>query len=197
MPYRIALTGGIATGKSTVAKYLRSKGYQVIDTDQIARKVVKPGSPGLEALVVNFGSEILDDSGELHRKKLAEKVFSDKQLLNQLNEIMHPLIFNELEKQIQLYAEPIIFIEVPLLYETEKSADYDEVWLIYASHRLQLKRLMSRDLLSEALAKDRIHSQWPIEDKVKWADRVISSETTIQQMHEQVDDALQKVLNKL
>lgn len=197
MTYRIALTGGIATGKSTVATYLRDKGYQVIDTDQIAREVVEPDSLGLKTLVADFGSEILNDHGELQRKKLAEKVFADKQLLNRLNEIIHPFIFNELERQLQLCEDPIVFIEIPLLFETGKSTDFDEVWVVYAPYSIQLERLIVRDDLSEELAEARINSQWPIEDKVKRADRVISSETTIQQMQAQVDDALQKVLNEL
>lgn len=194
---KIAITGGIASGKSTVAKYLRQHGYQVIDTDEIAREVVEAGSSGLEMIKQAFGHEYIDTNGNLNRSKLGELVFNDEMKLQQLNVITHPLIFQALEDKLSSIKEPLVFVELPLLFELEQSDIYDQVWVVYADEATQIERLKQRNGLNETQAKARIASQLPTEVKAKQADCVISSQIPLEAMFEEIEEALQKVKNTL
>lgn len=185
----IGLTGSIATGKSTVTQYLLSKGYCVIDSDLIARQIVKKGHSVLESIAKTFGSEMLLPSGELNRKVLGELIFSDESARKKLNQLTHPAINKEMHQQIdevKSKGQQLIFCDVPLLYESNMMEQFDEVWVVYVPKDLQIERLISRDGIGFDEAEIKIASQISIEIKKKNADRVIfnmdSKETTYRQI---------------
>lgn len=198
--YKVALTGGIATGKSTVATEIRLAGFPVIDTDQLARQVVTPESPGLKQIVERFGAGILSESGQLDRVQLGQLVFQDKGAMEDLNQILHPYIqvalFEEWDRLDKL-GHLLIFVEVPLLYEAGWEVLFDEVWVVYAPFNIQVERLMRRDSLNQAGAIQRINYQLPTSEKAMRADRVIDSQFGLTTVKEQVNQALQALKNKL
>jgi dephospho-CoA kinase len=179
--YVIALTGGIATGKTTVAEFLRRQGFIVIDADQLSRQVVSPGSEGLGAIVREFGSDILDSSGSLDRAKLRGKIFADPQNSNprlKLESITHPLIrqllVETVAKKRPTQKDPYpIFYEAALIFESKSQQKFKEIWVTACSPENQLRRLMTRNKLSEVEAQKIIASQFPMDEKVRGADRVI------------------------
>lgn len=163
------LTGGIATGKSTVAGFLAQAGAAVIDADKIAHGVVRKGQGAWEKIVAHFGEVVLNPDGEINRVLLGDIIFKDKEQKAVLNGIVHPEVFKEMSRQIDdaAAARPgeVIILDVPLLIETGMHASMAEVVLVYTPQSVQLRRLMERDGLNEADARARIDSQMPIEDK--------------------------------
>lgn len=197
-PFIIGITGGIGSGKSEVSRYLISLGYPLIDADLIAREVVEPGEIGLMHIVESFGEGVLNFDHTLNRRKLGEMIFNNDVLRNRLNEIIHPLIKIRIKDEVtRLSDSDIIFIDVPLLFETDSRANYDEVVLIYASEALALNRIMSRDGISEDLAKKKIHSQIPLDVKRSLSDYVISNERDFDALHSQVDFYLKFVHDRM
>jgi len=186
----IGLTGNIASGKSTVSRYLIEKGYKLIDADLVAREVVEVGSEGLASVVENFGMEILNDDGSLNRKKLGNIVFSDDNKLSRLNNSLHPLIRNEILKQIDISTNRIIFIDAALLYETGLDKIVDEVWLVVLDDGLQLDRLMKRDNIDKSSALNRIDSQGSNKSKIKKADIIIMNNSDVEDLYDKVDEIL-------
>lgn len=185
----IGLTGGIATGKSTVANYLRQEGMTVIDADIIARQVVEPKQTGLEKLVEVFGSQILTKEKELNRKHLGRLLFSDPLARQTINGILHPLIRQEIMQEIEQARQNglrQIFLDIPLLFETGYQEMCDEIMLVYIPATLQAQRLKERDSLTETEVKSRIASQMSIEDKLPLATVVIDNSQTIANTQEQV-----------
>jgi dephospho-CoA kinase len=171
---RIALTGGIATGKSTVAARLRARAVRVVDADRLARDAVAPGSRGLAAVVARFGPGILDAAGALDRAALARIVFADAGARAALEAIVHPRV----RDGISAFFEPPPpaapgVAEIPLVYETGWFHSFDLVIVVACRRATQHARLMARDGLSEAEADARLAAQWPIEDKARLADRVV------------------------
>lgn len=194
----IVLTGSIATGKSTASNYLISKGYPVIDLDLIARQVVEPGTPGLRALVDSFGQDILTDQGQLNRPALGQLLFNDDQVKDQVNQILHPLIFQEMERQVEeerRKQSPVVFLDVPLFFESNSQdrCKQDQVWVVAIPRDLQLQRLMDRNQLTLAEAEARIKSQMPVEDKIKLADVVIDNSKGLEDLYRVVDRALESL----
>lgn len=178
----IGLTGGIATGKTTVSKILTGNGYVVIDADLLSRSVTKKGEPAYRQIVQEFGEKILNEEGSIDRKVLGKIIFSDDELKLRLNNITHPYIFEEIKKQIikNCRENKIVFVDIPLLFEeyskiTEENINFDEIWLVYVEKSSQLNRLMKRDELNIEEARKRIDSQMPIEDKLKLADVIINN----------------------
>jgi dephospho-CoA kinase len=175
----VGLTGGIATGKSTVAGILKAAGAMIIDADDIARKVVKKDTPAYKQVVGAFGPAILQPDDEIDRKKLGDIVFNDTSQKEILNAIIHPRVMKETERQLNRISEDqpdaLVIVDVPLLFETNMQADFREVILVYAPEYLQLERLMARNAFSEAEAIARIRAQMPIEAKRKLADFVIDN----------------------
>lgn len=179
----IGLTGNIGSGKSTVARRLAELGARVIDADQVAREVVRPGTPGLQEIVEHFGPGILDGRGELDRKKLAALVFADPGARARLNEITHPRIKEAIRREIASRpagpapgAGPAVtVIEAPLLIEVGLHRDVDEVWVVRIDEENQIRRLMARDGLNVAEARQRLAAQLPQEEKLKIARRVIDN----------------------
>jgi dephospho-CoA kinase len=175
----IGLTGGIATGKSTVAAMLADRGAGVVDADRIAHEVVEPGTAGLEAVLGAFGHEVVTSSGELDRSRLAGIVFADAARRHQLEALTHPLIRARIIDQVaalELAEPPLIAVDVPLLYEGGLQTDFpDGVLLVYADAATQLRRLRQRDGLSDAAGRERLAAQLPIEEKRDLATWVIDN----------------------
>ncbi|MFL2129126.1 dephospho-CoA kinase [Ruoffia sp. FAM 20858] len=195
----IAITGSIATGKSTVSKYLIQQGYPVIDTDIISRIVVEKGTVGLERLKENFGEGIIQEDGTLNRKALSNIVFNDAASKEKLNQILHPLISKESKERMAAYKEEghsLIFVDIPLYYEVDIDIPTDAVWLVYVSPDIQLERLMKRNLMSEEDARQLISNQISIQDKAKWSEIVIDNSNTLEETHKQIDQLLKAENNK-
>ncbi|MDI3478237.1 MAG: dephospho-CoA kinase [Thermoanaerobacterium sp.] len=175
----IGLTGGIASGKSTVSSILRSLGAFIIDADVVSREIMIKGTKTYNILVNEFGKEILRKDGEIDRKKLGNLVFADKQKLNRLNEITHPEIIRRIKEIIEEERkngkEKAIVLDAALLIEMRLFNMVDEVWLVVVDKKTQIRRLMKRDNLNYNDALNRIKSQMSIEDKMKYADFIINN----------------------
>lgn len=174
----LGLTGGIASGKSTVAKLLKAAGLPVIDADAVARAVVAPGTPGLAALVAAFGEQILQADGQLNRRRLGRLVFKDPAARQRLNAITHPLIRQQFQADLAAARAtnvPWVVLDVPLLFEAGYDRWCDLVVVVRVRSRTQLRRLMARNHYSQAGAHQRIWAQMPLKQKVRRADWVIDN----------------------
>jgi len=191
----VALTGGIACGKSTVANMFVQKGAHLIDFDILAHEVQKPGRAAWEKIVGYFGEGILFPDKKVDRIKLAAIVFSDAQKLAALNQIVHPYVFLEwhdhLEKIAHKEKNAIIIAAVQLLFEVNSQHLFDLNLLVFASEEQQLKRLVQRNKLSEEEAQKRIKSQMPIEQKAALADIVIDNKNSLSDTQKRVDEVWQ------
>lgn len=188
---KIGITGGIASGKSTLSQYLMEKGFHVIDADQISRRLMEPGQVGYEKVTDVFGQDFVLVSGEIDRVKLAKRIFSDLNLRDQLNSILHPLIFQEIEKEIESNQKlEVIFIDMPLLFETGYDQKLDQVWLVHVPLELQIKRLKLRNHLSDQEALCRIESQMSELDRMKKAQVIINNNGSQEALFEQVENLL-------
>ena len=195
-PLRVGLTGGIASGKSTVAEMLRQLGAVVIDTDQIAREVVQPGSPALQSLRERYGESILDDDGSLRREQLGEIVFASPAEKKWLEQLLHPLIkarADELAQQASEQGAAVVVFDVPLLLESGWDKNVDQVWVVHVPPAVQRQRLTLRDGFSESAVSARLAAQWPIDKKAQQADLVIDNAGTLDQTRRQVERAWQAV----
>ena len=189
MTRRIALTGGIATGKSHVRAQFEALGVPTIDADVLARQTVEPGTPGLAAVIARFGPEILDASGTLDRAKLASIVFADAQARRDLEAIIHPAVRRAIDDWFVSLGgshHPFALADIPLLYETDRDRDFEAVVVAACDPEAQLRRLMARDTLTEAEAARRIAAQIPIDEKVNRADYVIRTDGTFEETNRQV-----------
>lgn len=190
----IGLTGGIATGKSTVCKILKKLDIKVIDSDKIAHQVLNFDNVKKE-IKEQFGETIIDNEGNINKKKLGKAVFDDDKLRKQLETITHPKIIELIDKKINKYQkdkEEIIVLDVPLLFETSLDKKVDETWVVYANKETQIKRLKKRDNFNRKDAIKRINAQMPLEDKVKKADVVIKNEDTIKELENKVHKLVEK-----
>lgn len=194
----IGLTGGIATGKSTVSNYLLSLGVPVIDADLISREVVEPGTPGLEKLVQTFGAELLNPQGQLNRPVLAQKLFDNEEVRKKVNQLLHPIIYERMFERVARYhsnGETLVVLDIPLLFETIATDRFDSIWLVYIPEKIQLERLKKRDQLSQEAAQARMASQLSIEEKKKLADVIINNSGSIEETREQVQMLLKSINN--
>lgn len=183
-PLLIALTGGIASGKSAVAEMFAQLGAPVLDTDQIARDVVEPGTPTLAKLVAEFGSDILDASGRLDRARMRTRVFADPAQRKRLEAITHPAIREELAARAQRAQGPYQIHVIPLLIESGRADLYDRVLLVDASEEAQLQRLLARDGANQEQARQILAAQASREDRLDAADDVIVNTGTLQDLHQ-------------
>lgn len=186
---RIGLTGGIATGKSYVRRQFEALGVPTVDSDQLAREAVAPGTPGLAAVVRRFGSEILTASGELDRPKLAGIVFADPAARRHLEAIVHPAVRQASEAWFQALdpgRHAFAIADIPLIYEVHREKDFDAVIVTACPPDLQVERVMERDGMSETEARQRLAAQLPIEEKVRRADYVIRTDGSIADTDRQV-----------
>lgn len=174
----IGLTGGIASGKSTVANMLKEYGIPVIDADQLARDAVLPESPGLCQIVAAFGSEVLKSDGSLDRAVLAEKIFSEPAARVILEAILHPLIKELAEtslEELRSQGVPVVFYMAPLLIEAGVTNRVDEVWVVYVDRETQLERIGRRDALNRKDAEKRLVAQMPMDEKKGYGRIVIDN----------------------
>ena len=173
----IGITGGIASGKSTVTNFLRKQGFQVVDADAVVHQLQKLGGRLFEALVQHFGQEIILANGELKRPLLASLIFSNLEEREWSKQIQGEIIREELATLRDQLAqtESIFFMDIPLLFEQDYSAWFDETWLVYVEPDVQMERLMKRDQLSKDLAISRLSAQWPLEEKKGLASQVIDN----------------------
>lgn len=186
----VGLTGGIGSGKSSVARYCaRRFGLEIIDADGVCRQLLAPGGEGYEAFRSSFGHDFLAADGGIDRQRLRLAIFRDHQLRQRLNALMHPLARREIEKMLARAADPRrCLVEVPLLYEAGWENDFSAVVVVYASDRRCLARLIKRDRLSLAQASDAIAAQLPLRDKAFRASHVIDNsgcwqDTCLQILH--------------
>ncbi|KAH8117394.1 CoaE-domain-containing protein [Phellopilus nigrolimitatus] len=192
----VGLTGGIATGKSTVSSLFKSHSVMVVDADIIARQVVLPGTRTHSQIVAYFGNGILHPDGSLDRPKLGAVIFGDEQKRRQLNSIVHPAVRRAMLWEVikgWVRGERYCVIDVPLLIETGLYKCVGKVIVASCSEDMQLMRLMSRDNLSEEDAMARIKSQMPITEKAKYADAVIDNSGTLDELREQVQFLIRKL----
>lgn len=184
-PYVIGLTGGIASGKSNLARALREAGAIVIDADALSRKLTQPGGAALPAIRQAFGNGAF--LGEhLNRKALADLIFSDEDKRQQLNGIIHPLVYADIEQQIAQCTADIVVLEIPLLHETGYDARCDEVWCAYVPQRIQMERLRRRDGLTIREARARLQSQLPGIEKARRSTHVIRTDGTLEHSAQKV-----------
>ncbi|WP_194745866.1 dephospho-CoA kinase [Staphylococcus chromogenes] len=188
----IGLTGGIATGKSTVAELLKAHGFKIVDADIASRKAVEKGSEGLKKVVAEFGEEALTEEGEMNREYIGQQIFYDDLKREKLNAIIHPIVreIMENEKKQYLAQGHDVVMDIPLLFENGLEKTVDEVWLVYTSPSIQIDRLMERNQLSIEDAKARIYSQISIDKKSRMADVVIDNFGTKLELKQNLEQAL-------
>lgn len=176
-PLRVALTGGIATGKSYVLRQMRGAGLPVVDADVLAREVVAPGTPGLAAVRSRFGERVLLPDGSLDRARLAEVVFTDAAARADLEAIVHPAVRDAIEQFFAGLPEgtSLGIADIPLLYETGREHEFDAVVVAACPREMQIARVMARDIASREQAERRLAAQLPIEEKARRADYVIDT----------------------
>ena len=194
---RIGLTGGIASGKSTVSNMLAQMGAVVVDTDKIAREVVMPGSEAMAAICRKFGSAVASPDGSLRRDALAKIVFADSQAREWLQALLHPIIrkrAEELAQQAEQDGHKVVVFDVPLLFESGWDKFVDKIWTVYVPPALQRKRLALRDGLTEQEVATRMEAQWPIGEKVKRSDVVINNESDLAETLRQVEAAWHDII---
>ena len=182
----IGLTGGIASGKSTVSKYLAEKGFNIYDADKIAKDISEKKSVQ-EEIILTFGNKILDKNGNIDRKKLKEIVFENKEKLEKLNGIIHPKVidfYKELKKQ---NTDEIIIFDVPLLFESEIDKFCDKILVVISDYEIQLNRIVERDKIDRDLAEKIIKSQLSNEERIKKADVVIENNSSLEDLFEKVE----------
>lgn len=197
---RVALTGGIATGKSHVRAQFEALGVPTIDADRLARDAVAPGTAGLTAVVRRFGRDILDSSGGLDRRKLASIVFASDAARRDLEAIIHPEVrrlMDEWFASLDPRAHPIAIADIPLLYEVGREKAFDDVIVVACDPETQVRRVVERDHVSDAEARQRLAAQMPIEEKVRRADFVIRSDHSIEETNRRVREVLDAVVGSL
>jgi dephospho-CoA kinase len=193
----VGLTGGVASGKTTVSRILEKEGATVIAADQIAKELVKPGRPAAQELARVFGRGILREDGTLDRKKLANRVFSDPKQRNLLEKILHPRIKKEIERRIQKVTqrdpEAIVIIDAALLIEVGAHREMDEVIVVTSKAEKQIKRLEDRDGLAPEEARRILASQMPQEEKLKAADFVIPNDGALEETIKRTKEIFQEL----
>lgn len=194
---RVALTGGIATGKSYVRARFEALGVPTIDADRLARAAIVAGTPGFSAVVARFGPGILGAGGEVDRQALGALVFADERARRDLEAIVHPIVRRAMNDWFVSLppAAPFAVAEIPLLYETGRDRDFGAVVVAACDPRRQVERLMERDGMDEAAAHRRIAAQWPIEEKVRRATYVIRTDGTPADTDAQVEAVREQLVS--
>lgn len=192
---KIGITGSIASGKSVLTAYLLGLGYPVIDADAIAADLVRPGSDTLKEIAETFGDDVLQPDGALDRDKLGQLVFKDEDARRKLNDLMHPAIIRAMVDLSENF-HGLVFFDIPLLFEEydaikANGLDFDAVWLVDTDEEVQLERLMARDNIDEAYAKEKIASQMPLEEKKSRAHAVFDNSGDLMNLYNQVDEVLE------
>lgn len=190
MPLQIALTGGIASGKSAASLFFQALGAAIIDADAISRDLVRPNSVGLQKIIEQFGNEVLLEDGQLNRAALRAIVFSDSKARDWLNSLLHPLIHQEMQRQRESAAKSsrlnYVINDIPLLVETNKGKEFDRVLVIDCPESIQVKRLMARDNCSKTKAQTILNSQASREQRLAIADDVIINDKDLHSLQQRV-----------
>ncbi len=199
----VGLTGGIVSGKNTVAKMFKDLGAKIVDADELGHKVILPHKPAWEKIIKLFGKDLLKEDLKIDRKKLGRIVFNNQKLLKKLNEITHPEIIKLIRKEISLVKnktlknrkEKILIINAALIYEAKIDNLMDKIIVVYIDKTEQIKRLVKRDNLSAEEALKRIESQTPLKEKVEMADYVIDNSNSLDKTREQVETIWQNLVS--
>ncbi|MBI5683167.1 MAG: dephospho-CoA kinase [Deltaproteobacteria bacterium] len=193
----IGLTGGIASGKTIVAEFLKGLGVHVIDADEISREITKIGTPAYKDIVNEFGTDILKTDRTINRKRLGEIVFANDALLKKLNKTTHPRIIEEEKKRIRdiqlKIPDAVIVVNAALLIETGHYKEMDKIIVVYVDEETQIERLMARDGITEAAARMRLSRQMPLKEKVKFADFVIDNSFSIEKTKDEAAVVFKKM----
>ena len=189
---RIGLTGGIASGKSSVAALLEQHGYPVLDADLYAREALAPGTSASKAVVARYGERVQNDgTSGVDRAGLASIVFNDPNERSWLEQLVHPIVQQRFDEALQSLPEaPIVILMIPLLFEAGLEGWCSEIWVVHCTALQQKERLMARNNCTEAEAMQRIEAQWPIDNKVNRADHVINNSGLIDDLQDQLDALL-------
>lgn len=194
------ITGGIGAGKSAVTNYLRSKGCIVLDADELSREVEAKDAPLLRVLVKEFGIEIINEDGELDRRKLAEIAFASRDKTKRLNELVQTAVLvRALEKIHRMgvkYSDDIVFFDVPMLFEAGWDVYCEQVWVVTAPEETRIERVAARDGLSFAEIRQRMRLQMSDEEKIKRADVVINNSGDYDSLHRQIDELLGRLCER-
>ncbi len=193
----LGVTGGVASGKSTVARMLEESGAPAVDFDALARQIVEPGKPAFKEIVALFGERVLQSDGRLDRKKLAGIVFQDESKRKILEKITHPRIVDAFLDQVREITQrdphAILQAVIPLLFEVNLKHLVHKVLLVYIPREMQIGRLMKRDGISREAAESILKAQLPSDEKVGYSDFVIHNERTLEETRRQVEDVWEKL----
>nr|WP_205396964.1 dephospho-CoA kinase [Streptococcus lutetiensis] len=191
----IGITGGIASGKSTVVAEIKKHGYQVIDADQVVHELQAKGGKLYQALCNWLGSEILQENGELDRKKLGQLIFSSKDMLEKSSRLQNGIIREELARRRDELAktQDVFFMDIPLLIEHDYMDWFDDIWLVHLDDKTQLERLVMRNHFSKEEAKKRIASQMSTEAKKPYADKLLDNSGDLTELKAQIHQLLQEL----
>jgi len=194
MPKLIGLTGGIASGKSTIANMIRNLKLPLLDSDQIAREVMLQTAI-LDEIKDTFGKEVFDDKGKLSRKTLAHIIYKDEEARKKLNQIVHPHVRTKILEQIEeeYRQEDFVFVDVPLLYESGFDQLMDQVIVVYVPKEVQLSRLINRDHIDESYALQKINAQEDLQSKIKKADYMIDNRHSVDYSNKQLLQVLEEI----
>lgn len=190
----VGITGSIASGKSTVSNYITNLGYPVVDCDEVSHDIILKGNLGYDAVLNCFGDDILDDEGNISRKKLGEIVFGNEQKLQTLNKIMHPLIYFEVKKMLDVNG--LIFLDAPLLFESNFNDLCDEVIVVNVDLDKQIQRLLVRDSVQYDDALNKIKLQMSLDEKIKLATYVVDNNLDLTYLYKQIDLIMLKLGRK-
>ncbi|MEE0292219.1 MAG: dephospho-CoA kinase [Dialister sp.] len=194
--YRIGLTGGVGSGKSTVSSYMHELGIPVIDGDKLAREAVIPGSRAMAEMRKAFGPHIFLPDGSLNRLKMGEIVFNDEEKRQKLNSIIHPFIWHRTREELIRAQEegfPVVVLDMPLLLEISWQLRVEEVWLVEVPLEVQIARVVSRDGFTREQVMERIGKQMPTTNKMNYADVIIDNSRSVEDTRRQVREALKHV----
>jgi dephospho-CoA kinase len=196
LPLKIGLTGGIATGKSTVSKQFAKLGVPIIDADEIAHALVEPGEPALRLIIQTYGSKMLQSDGRLNRAKLREQIFADEQERKRLEAILHPRIRQVIQEQVAQVQKPICLLSIPLLLETQHKYKVDRILVVDCSPNLQRKRLLIRDI-SLVQIEQILKAQTNRTARLAKADDVIYNDSDFDNLQQQIDALYQKYADEI
>ena len=191
----IGITGGIASGKSTVTEFLRQNGFEVVDADAVVHQLQKPGGRLYQTLVEHFGDKVLLENGELNRPLLASLIFANPEEQEWSKNTQGEIIREELAllRNQLAQTEALFFMDIPLLFEQNYASWFDETWLVYVNRDVQLERLMKRDQISKEAAESRLNSQWPLERKMVLASHSLDNNGNQKELITQVVHLLEKM----
>jgi len=191
---KIGLTGGIGAGKSTVSEYLIKKGYKVLDADLIAKELTKKGGKAVHSIVELLGSDVLNSDGSLNRRKIADIVYNDKNLLYEYEKLTTLKVIDILVSKMEelSHDEEIVFADVPLLFEKGMNKLMDQSWVVISDEDLRIKRVVERDNIPEEIIRDIINNQMAQEEKMRLADEVLDNSNSREELYKQIDRLLKK-----